>query len=312
MYLTLKQKLLEVPEGTAQQIQMLYGYDERKMNEAVDILEEWLKKQNHFLKKDIPRIYLETNIIGSKGSIERTKSKLDKLFALRTVLRKFYEFNDIRNEFKNLFSCSYILAMPKLTKENNRLFIVKVIGNEFFDKVPYLDYYKIMIAYVEYFRMYDYSDGYRVVIDYRDINIMNIIARLNLVEVKEFFTVILSGYGARLKGIHIISTSKAVENLLRIITPLFNPKLVARFRVHGTLESLHEVISQDRLPKELGGTGRSLKEIQDDWIDLLSSKETSEFFREINKAQVNEAYRMDDLKNEEMGLPGTFRTLSVD
>ncbi|XP_037867963.1 uncharacterized protein LOC101736683 isoform X2 [Bombyx mori] len=303
MYLTLKQKLLEVPEGTAQQIQMLYGYDERKMNEAVDILEEWLKKQNHFLKKDFPRIYLETNIIGSKGSIERTKSKLDKLFALRTVLRKFYEFNDIRNEFKNLFSCSYILAMPKLTKENNRLFVLKVIGNEFFDKVPYLDYYKIMIAYVEYFRMYDYSDGYRVVIDYRDINIMNIIARLNLVE---------SGYGARLKGIHIISTSKAVENLLRIITPLFNPKLVARFRVHGTLESLHEVISQDMLPKELGGTGRSLKEIQDDWIDLLSSKETSEFFREINKAQVNEAYRMDDLKNEEMGLPGTFRTLSVD
>ncbi|XP_028038930.1 uncharacterized protein LOC114249523 [Bombyx mandarina] len=307
----LQQKLLQIPEDSMEHIQKRYGYDERKMNEAVDILAEWLKKQNHFVKKDFPRTYLEMSILGSKCSIERTKSRLEKLFTLHSVLPKFYGFEDIRKDFENLFFCSTLIVLPKLISYHRILFL-KSIGNEFFDKIPYLDYYKLIIAYIDYLKMYDCADGYIIIVDYRDISIMNLLARLNPVELKEFTTIILEGYGLRIKGIHILTPSKTIDAFLKIVKPLFSPKVASRFQVHETLESLHQVISQRILPKELGGMDRSLKEIQEDWIDLLSSKESSEYFCEMKKAQVNEAYRVREMKNEDMGLPGTFRTLSVD
>lgn len=49
------------------------------------------------------------------------------------------------------------------------------------------------------------------------------------------------------------------------------------------------------------------------WVDELSSNEFMEYLTEMNKATTNESHRRTDKFNETyLGIPGSFRTFSVD
>lgn len=306
-------QLIELHPDTIETVRKMYNlHDPKKMEEAIDILEAWVEKQNHFLERKLPRQYLESNIIGNKGSIERAKTKLDKLFTLRTIFPHLYEFSNIRNDFKKLFSCVRLLPLPKLTRDHYRIFTIKFESNEFFFSTPFTDYYIMFAIYFEYMKMHDYSNGCVFICDYRHINVMDVVTRFNLIELKQFATIILDGYGLRIKGIHLITPSKAVESLVMILRPLFGQKIGQRIYVHKDMDSLYEYYPKNILPVEYGGTERSLDELQDDWIDLLSTEESTEYLNWTKKTRVNESYRLTDKYDEYVGMSGTFRNMNVD
>ncbi|KAG6448145.1 alpha-tocopherol transfer protein-like [Manduca sexta] len=307
------QDLVQLNPDSVKYIRKLYGFeDEKKLEEAIDILDAWIKKQNHFTKKDFPRKYLESTILANKGSIERSKSKLDKLCTLRAILGFFFKFSNIRTDFSNFFKATTLIPLPKLTDKHYRVILLRNQNNEYFDKTPFTDYYKFMLIYCEYLLMHDYSDGMMFLIDYTDTNVMKVMNQLNITEFKQFSTLITEGYGTRIKGVHIITTSKTIEMLLNIVKPVFSQKIANRFSVHSSLDTLQEIIPKNVLPVEYGGTERSYKEIKDSWIELLSSKESMEYLKASREATVNEAYRLKSDYNEHLGLAGTFRTLSID
>ncbi|XP_067620867.1 clavesin-2-like isoform X2 [Eurosta solidaginis] len=73
---------------------------------------------------------------------------------------------------------------------------------------------------------------------------------------------------AKFKGIHFIGQPWYVDIALTMIKPFLNDKIKRRFLVHGTnLTTLHNMISKDILPPDLGGEGPAINTL--DWYHYL-------------------------------------------
>ncbi|KOB51895.1 CRAL/TRIO domain-containing protein [Operophtera brumata] len=97
------------------------------------------------------------------------------------------------------------------------------------------------------------------------------------------------GYAARLKAIHFISTSKAIDLLVNIMKQMFSAKIANRIHVHKTIEELCKCLNH------------------------ISSEKFMNHFKEMRNACTDESRRPVSTYNASyMGLAGTFRTLNVD
>ncbi|CAH0713623.1 unnamed protein product, partial [Brenthis ino] len=117
----------------------------------------------------------------------------------------------------------------------------------------------------------------------------------------------------KIKAIYIITASKLIDAFVTIFKQVLNPKVADRIQILKSKEELHKVISKSILPKDYGGEERSLKELQDEWLDILSTEEHMNYVREMNTAGTDESLRQRDKFTEQYaGMPGTFRLLTVD
>lgn len=70
-----------------------------------------------------------------------------------------------------------------------------------------------------------------------------------------------NGYGARVKALHFLSTSKLIDALVSMVKQLLTAKLSDRIKMHKTLDSLQKDIPKEVLPTEYGGEEKSLYEL---------------------------------------------------
>ncbi|KAJ0173149.1 hypothetical protein K1T71_011325 [Dendrolimus kikuchii] len=68
------------------------------------------------------------------------------------------------------------------------------------------------------------------------------------------------------------------------------------------LESFQNYVTKDILPLEYGGKENSIKELHNDLIQVLSSKEHVEHVKEMNKAKTDESKRIFDTFNERLKI----------
>ncbi|CAK1590215.1 unnamed protein product [Parnassius mnemosyne] len=308
-----KDKLLELRPDTFETIRKIYNFHEPgRMKEAVKILDDWVKKQTHFRKKNFNAVYLETTIIACKGSLERSKTQLDKICTYRTLLPDFFGKFNVKKDVGNLYEIVIPVMLPKLTPDHYRVFLIK-INDHPFESSQFIDYYKYGVVAGDYLKLHDYPNGFLVIADFRGLNIMDFVTKLNPIEIRQALAIYMEGYGMRLKGIHILTASKFVDALVSILKQVLSEKLSKRIVVHKSVESLYDVTPKEILPIEYGGEERSINKILETWLELLSSKEHLDYLEEISKATTDEACRQLDKFNENyIGMPGTFRVLNVD
>ncbi|CAK1541711.1 unnamed protein product [Leptosia nina] len=279
-----KTRCLEFNPNTLSALREQYNYGTPKlMNEAIDILEQWLQKQDHLTKKDFSREYLERSIIISKDVKELLK-----------------EYNGEIIDF----------IVPKLTEDNYRVYILQNCGKQ----SSFLNYFKFLLVMCEYFQSHDYCNGVMAVFDYRKANVLEIIKALNLVELRQVVAIITEGYSLRLKGLHFITPSKAIDAIVTMMKQVMSEKLAKRIFVHNNVSSLGEHIAPlDILPEEYGGKERSAQKLHDEIIDEVNSNEFMDYLKELKSARSDESKRHIDKFNDlYMGTPGSFRTLNVD
>ncbi|XP_026314288.1 alpha-tocopherol transfer protein-like [Hyposmocoma kahamanoa] len=308
-----KSPVLKFPPDTLKVIRKSWDLDgPGRMKEAIDILEEWIKKQQHFVKKDFPRDYLEITLICSKGSVERAKKRLDKVCTLRTFVKSLFGNYDLKNDFNHLFGEKLTLApLPTLTKDYCRIIVLRF--NKLFDAKDFTDMYRALIIYFDYLRVHDYVNGYIIFNDYKDVNILEFASKINILELGHIATTIIEGFGVRIKGIYLLSTSKLIDAIIAIFKQVLSAKLGNRIYVTKTVEEFHERVPKEILPKDYGGNEKNLAELHDDWIEELSSEEFTKHRNEMNEACTNENLRpVDTFNDQHLGMPGTFRTLSLD
>ncbi|KAJ0173144.1 hypothetical protein K1T71_011320 [Dendrolimus kikuchii] len=290
-----------------------YNYDKPgEMDSAIDVLENWIKKQEHFTKKEYSRDYLERSIILVKGSVERAKRQIDKICTMRTLLPKYFEFNFAEfEEYKDKFA---LVLLPKLTDDNYRILLAKFFcpSNEL-NSTLYFVYFKFGVMLWEYLKNHDYCDGIIFVADYSGQNILQAVSALNMVELHQLVSIGLQGFQLRVKNVLILSESNSVNVLVAVMKQLFPKKIADRISVHKTAETLQEVIPKEILPSDFGGHESSVAKIRDDWLQLCKKEENVKYFNEITKARTNEALRQSGKFNEQhLGTPGSFRSLNVD
>ncbi|CAH2093978.1 unnamed protein product [Euphydryas editha] len=308
-----KDRIFESNLDTLQFIRKQYNLEKSgQMKEAVQILRDWVQKQSHFTKNDFIDHYYEFIIISCKGSIERAKSRIDKMCTMRTLLPQFFGNWNVKKDFGYVYEIVYTVVMPKLTDDHCRVEILKFHDAEI-KTSQFMDYFKTTIPLCEYICAHDYMNGITIILDFSQANIMNYASKLNPIELRQAMSLYIEGYGLRIKAIRLITPSKFIDIFISIAKQVLSPKVAARFHIHKTIEEIYEYIPKHVLPKDYGGDEPSLKELQMEWLEALSSEEHLEYMREINEACTDENCRQRDKFNEQCaGMPGTFRLLSVD
>ncbi|VVC96102.1 unnamed protein product [Leptidea sinapis] len=282
--------ILKFHPDTLEQVRKAVNFDKpEEIRDALNILKEWIKQQPHLLKKDF----------------KRAKKQIDSVCTIRTLLPRYFGDFDIKKDFARMLSRTYVVLLPRLTKKYQRVSILKIHGIVE-DVEQFLEYYRYSLA--EYAKTHDYVDAYQHIIDMTECNLGEFLAKANPLELRQ-----IGCYGIRLKGIHIISKSKLVQSFLSILKLVLKPKLIQRLQCHENYDEILKLIGEEVLPIDFGGTEQSLADIQNQWIEVLSSPKHREYVNDMNLASTDESLRPKGEFNEEYaGLPGTFRALSVD
>ncbi|XP_022831828.1 uncharacterized protein LOC111360188 [Spodoptera litura] len=265
-----------VPE-VVEEIRREHNFDKKEdRDEAIAIIEKWLKSQDHLVKKDFDRAYLERCIITSKSSLERTKKQIDKLATFKTLAPKYFQVTNILDsEVTPILHAGDLVA--------------------------------------EYLKCNDYCRGYKLIVDLLDVNPSELISKLNLVELQQFLPILTEGYGTKIKGIIYLTSSKFIDGFIKMVKPFFSEKIANRLHVAPTLEALRELLPEEILPEEYGGKAPSLPILHEKLIKQLSSDRHQAIMKEMNIARTDETKRQRDKFNDQyMGTAGTFRTLSLD
>ncbi|XP_026749819.2 alpha-tocopherol transfer protein-like [Galleria mellonella] len=302
--------LIEVNPNAKQIIRVLFGLDQPgRLEEAITVLEEWIKKQDHFVKKDFSKDFLERLIIINKGLLERTKKKLDKICTLRTLMPEFFGAYNIKKDFNDV-NLIVDAIMPKTTSDFYRIYFMK---NNNCTSPSFLNYYRRLVFYLEYMLQYDYSVGIVIIVDYMDTNLLELIKTMSITELRQATVLFMEGYGLRVKGIHFLTPSKFIDGFVALWKQILSEKVANRLHVHKSLESLHDSIPKDLLPAEYGGKEKTLVEIHENIINTLSEKKFINYMESVMEARTDESRRAPDKFNEHhLGMPGSFRSLVVD
>ncbi|CAH0595084.1 unnamed protein product [Chrysodeixis includens] len=283
-----------------------------RINEALDILEDWVQKQSHFVKRDFSRDYLERILVTAKGLVERAKERLDKLCTFKTLMPEFFTVPDVKKEFEPLFKVIVCAHLPQMTPEYHRVFFIKMVSDHL-DSSLMFSFYKYITAVSEYAMQAEYCSGFQIVLDCMDINVMNLVTKVNPIDLRQIMTLMTEGYGTRIKGIHVITASKMVDTLVSLLKQVFSTKLGDRIHLHKSAESWTKTVPKEILPREYGGDQKPLIELNKDWHEAISSKTFLDYMSEMGKAKTNESCRTANNFNENyVGMPGSFRALSVD
>ncbi|XP_050353568.1 uncharacterized protein LOC126775573 [Nymphalis io] len=308
MELLPKDSIFEFNTDTLEYLRKQYDLDRPgRIEEAINLLHDWIQKQPHLMKKDFARDYLERTIIICKGSVERAKVKIDKLCTFRTLYPDLFVTRSVKN-FQSLTDL-HGAFLPKLTVDHYRVYIFRnraqVLENGFHE------FYRYFYKQCEYIQAHDYCNGVVVCLDYKDANIMEVIKALNIVDMRQALAVMKEGYGMRIKGLHFLTESKALDIVISIFKQVFSAKVMERMVIHKKIDTVYDYVPKDILPEDYGGKEKSLYELHQKYINILSSEDFTNYTNEMNKACTNEKLRLGD-NDYGLGIAGTFRTLNVD
>ncbi|CAH2238880.1 jg13690 [Pararge aegeria aegeria] len=298
-------KILLVRSDTVQHVRKLYNLDKPGMMEdAINILDEWVQKQKHFNKKNFSPRYLEMTIIVNKGSIERAKAQLDKICTMKTLLPQFFGNHNANTDFEHLYEVVKSVLLPKLTSDHYRVNVMKFYDVEWnASQAIYLYRHNVILA--EYVKIHDYLSGFISIIDLSEAKLMSFLKRINPFQLKQAMSIFIDGYGMRIKAIHIISESTFVDGLVTLLKSVVSAKVASRINVHKSFKDLHKFIPKAILPLDYGGEERSLKTLQNEWIEVLASQENLDYLKEMNGASTNESCRQKGKFTEHYaGMPG--------
>lgn len=283
-----------------------------RIKEAIQLLKDWLEKQDYFNMKDYPDEYLERLLILNKGSVERAKSCFDKLCTFRTIWPQYFTAVDI-NSFREYFKVFNSIALPGVTPEYARVNLFKINSNVPLGAELIKEYIKYSIILCEYMKKYDYPNGFVIMLDYRDVNLLDLLAILSPSQLQQMVHLYMGGFGMRIQGVHLITKSKVSDALVSLAKQVVSKKLADRVHVHRSLETLYDFIPKKILPAEYGGDGEPFDVMMENFLKELGSKEHIEYMKKTQKATVDLSKKPKDGSIDDyMGISGSFRTLSVD
>ncbi|KAM3964012.1 alpha-tocopherol transfer protein-like [Aphomia sociella] len=281
-----------------------------RLEEAINILEDWIKKQDHFIIKDFDKDYLERLIITNKGLLERVKRVLDKSCTLRTFNPEFFGPFKL-TDFKDIDPIIDV-TLPKLLPDNYRIQMIRVENVEFPSSAVMNSYRRAVIMWESLLR-FDVCIGVIFIMDLRAKHCFSVLSKFTLFEKRTFLMSLQGAYGIRVKEIHVLTQTSMFDTFLTISKLLLSTKLLERIHFHQNLDTLHAKLPKDLLPVDYGGKELPLSELQEKWNIELSSQKYVDHFKFLSEAKTNESLRTAGQFNEEhLGIPGSFRGMVVD
>uniref|UniRef100_A0A2H1WHW8 SFRICE_018148 n=1 Tax=Spodoptera frugiperda TaxID=7108 RepID=A0A2H1WHW8_SPOFR len=301
------------PESVKKVRQMCEIDDVQKIKDCLDIIEEWISKQDHLVEasKYITRNLLERVFLIAKGSTEGTKRRIERLLTSRGMMPELC-MNRTVEEFETQWDVVHYVPLPKLHPVDQSRVMVTQFLTEKLDPFSILSYFRYCFLIGEYRINYDYTPSERFVIDLTNIH-FGLLGKLNPITIKKSEVLCTEGIGTKIKGIHILNAPPFIDKLVFILKQALREKVANRVHVHNSYEDLQKHIPREILPKDYGGDDQSVAKLSERWKETLRTPEARQLIKDAEKLVSDESKRQTSKFNEEyMGMPGSFRKLTVD
>ncbi|XP_017120159.1 alpha-tocopherol transfer protein-like [Drosophila elegans] len=286
---------------------------EERVPADLEALRDWLTKQPHLRARQDDQ-FLVGFLRGCKFSLEKTKSKLDHFYTIKTLMPELFASRVV--DEKNLALCrtgTYVRLPNPWGEGGPRL---QLTNYEKLDpkKFKLLDLFRYQTMLSEHaVREDDNSNisGYIEIIDMAKMS-LSFLAQLDFTLIKKMGIFAEKAQPTRLKGVHLINCPKEGVALLNLAKSLMPSKLQQRFHVYKNLEQLYEVIPREYLPEEYGGSNGRIADIQAEAEKQLLSYKS--YFAEDSQYGVDEHLRPGKRVSADsiFGVEGSFRKLDID
>ncbi|KDR16730.1 Alpha-tocopherol transfer protein-like, partial [Zootermopsis nevadensis] len=259
--------------------------------------------------------WLITFLRGCKFSLERTKSKIEMFYTLRTALPEFYANRDpMLPEIQYILKLGTMLPLP-LPDDAGRRIILMRTGITDPDKVKIADVFKAQMMVADILLEEDDRIsicGTMNVMDHSKATLTHM-AQFSPSLTKKASTLFQDGYPIRPKGMNHINMNPAIITVFNMFKSFMNEKMKSRLFVHSDMDSLYKNVPQRLLPQEYGGEAGSLAAITEEWKKKVEARRgwlmEGEMYRSDEKKRVGGRPKtQEDL----FGLDGSFRQLNVD
>ncbi|XP_002026122.2 uncharacterized protein LOC6601034 [Drosophila persimilis] len=294
------EKLNEIPE---------------KIEDDIAALREWIRQQPH-LKARTDDQTLVNFLRGCKYSLERTKSKIDRFYTLRTKYPDFYAAHNVDvDKMLEIFRLGAIILLPRPLNDNGPR--IALLRQAVYDPSKYT------------FQEVNHAAGLmqQIMLNEDDVAIVNgMVSILDLANVttahflhmtpafaKKMTVFQEEALPLRPQGVHFINTPGGFETIFNMVKPMLSKKQQGRLYVHGSKwEALYEQVPKKYLPVEYGGENGSIPEIIAEWEQRILAYRG--FWEEENNYGTDESLRLGKAVDFEslFGLQGSFRQLNVD
>ncbi|KAL7734921.1 hypothetical protein ACLKA6_011192 [Drosophila palustris] len=279
-------------------------------------LRTWLKQQPHMRSRSDDQ-FLVSFLRGCKFSLEKTKSKLDKYYTLRTQFPEFYTIRDVDSQrIHEVLKLGVGLRLPiPLNEDGPRLIYVRT-GCYPADKYTFEEIMGVSNALNGLSIQYDdYAviHGYLVILDFTDYTAAHLL-QMTPSTLKKMSKFAEDALPVRDKGTHMINVNATFEMSFNLLRSAMSAKQQERISVHGSnLESLYAHIPQRYLPTHLGGEQGTIEELKEHSWNIFM--QCQEYLREEANYGIDENLRPGGKCNDYdsiFGVDGSFRRLNFD
>ncbi|CAH1376512.1 unnamed protein product [Tenebrio molitor] len=283
------------------------GKPESTVDQDVQVVRKWLETQPH-LPEVMEDIKIRNFLTLNKCSIEKTKQKIDMYYTIRSVTPEVYEkTNPKLPHMQLLMDTIYCCVHPKLVQGLYRVYFIKAKKPNTFTLSAFgmhcLNIYEVRLHE-------DRLKGDIIVFDMSTFTFADLTG-LNPVLLAKQAVSFEKVYSMRIKQIYIVNGPSYVAQLLALLKAVVNPKIFNRIEVCRDESVLKNLMPRDDLPKDYGGDGPSLEELNEMVRQKLAQYQDR--FDQLDKLKVDENLRPKKLNNDEvLGFHGNFKKLNVD
>ncbi|KAJ2953519.1 hypothetical protein O0L34_g1122 [Tuta absoluta] len=280
------------------------------------MLKEWIAKQPH-LRARTDDQWLVAILRGCKFSLERVKKKLDLYYTLRTTAPDMtLRIKPTDPKFLDFIRLGTVVILPKSSDLQPRFIVLRPgaynPSTHNIAEVICVLYYLVQILIVE-------DDtacvlGTKIITDYQGVTFGHI-TQANPTLIRKMIVITQDSMPVRLKGSHHVNVPGSLDTIFALVKSMLNAKAKERLKIHKTYEDLLNHIPKEIAPKEYGGTGNSIAEINEYWVKKVQEYRSWMAYEET--LGTDEYKRPGPAKTSEQmfgvsGVQGSFRKLDID
>ncbi|XP_061392751.1 alpha-tocopherol transfer protein-like [Musca vetustissima] len=278
-------------------------------------LKEWIRQQPH-LRANTDDQFLVAFLRGCKYSLERTKTKIDRYFTMKSKFPELFgPINVDDPKVRELLHTGTWLFLPTPLNGNGPRIGLMRNGVYPADKFAIEDVLKLIHAMQEINMI---EDDYAILQGAIFIGDFGKSTMAHLMQMTPSIMKKMTVYSEeavplRPKAQHFINTIAGFDAIFNMAKPMFSAKQQKRLFVHGNkMDSLFKEVPQKYLPKEYGGENGSIEEIIAEWDKKFD--QYRDYFKRSAEWGTDEKLRPGKAIDFEslFGIDGSFRKLDVD
>ncbi|KAJ3619002.1 hypothetical protein MTP99_005792 [Tenebrio molitor] len=294
-------------ESVRQKLYKEFNKTQEAVSEDVQIIRKWLQTQPH-LPEIMTDIVISKFLVLNKFSIEKTKQKIDMYYTIRSLIPDWYDqCNPKLPCMKATIDSCYVFLHPAVLNESDRVYMFKMKKPNTYSPRELL---MLFVQFSELRLAEDYALGDVWIMDLANFTLNDSLKMTPTIIVK-IFAIYEKVFSLRVRAVYLLNTPSYMSSILAFLKTLLKPKLFSRIHVHQDVEVLKEIFSDDILPKDYGGSGPSLEQLND--LMKVKLEEFQDRFDQLDQMRVDESLRPEKLVNNDiLGFYGNFKKLDVD